>query len=360
MKEFSLGLSFDDVLIIPSYSEILPKEADVETRLTKNINLKIPIISSPMDTVTEAKMAIEMAKNGGVGVIHRNMKMEDEAREVMKVKEVEPAPESSTGKDGRLLIGGAVGVGKEEMDRVKKLVDANIDFLVIDTSHGHSKRVIEFLKRVKDRFPDIDVISGNVVTGEGALALIKAGTDAVKVGIGVGSICTTRLVTGVGVPQFTAILNVFEVAKEYNIPVISDGGIRTSGDIVKAIGAGADSVMIGSILAGCEESPTKLIEKDGKKYKYYRGMGSIPAMESGSRDRYGDYGKAKIVPEGVESLTPYRGKVKDVLFELVSGLRGGMGYVGAKTVEELKRKVKFYRITNMGLIESRVHDVREI
>ncbi len=360
MKEIPVALSFDDVLLIPNYSDVLPKETNTETKLTKTITIKIPIISSPMDTVTESLMAIEMAKNGGVGVIHRNMDIKDQVREVEKVKEVEPDSKSSRGKHGGLLVGAAVGVGEESFERVKKLIDAHVDFIVIDTSHGHSKRVIDFLKRIKDKFPDTPIISGNVVTGDGAMALLEAGSDAIKVGIGVGSICTTRIVTGVGVPQFTAIVNAYEVAKEYNVPVISDGGIRSSGDIVKAIGGGADSVMIGSLLAGCDESPAELIEREGKKYKYYRGMGSLPAMKKGSADRYGEDGRVKMVPEGVESLAPYRGKVKDVLFELVSGLRSGMGYAGAKTIEELKKKAKFYRITNMGLTEGKVHDVKEL
>lgn len=359
-KIIGLAFAFDDLLLVPLYSDVLPKQVDTTTMLTRHIKLQVPLVSAPMDTVTEAELAIEMARNGGVGVIHRNMPQEEEASQIKRVKEAQVTEGSSLGKDGRLLVGGAVGVSKEEMDRVKYLIDANCDFIVVDTSHGHSKRVGDFVLAVKNEFPHIDIIAGNVVTEEGAQFLIDAGVDAVKVGIGPGSICTTRIVSGAGVPQATAILNVSKICKKNNIPLIADGGIRTSGDITKAIGLGADSVMIGSLFAGCKESPGRIIERDGVKYKYYRGMGSIPAMRKGSSDRYSDEGIIKMVPEGIESLTLYRGDVKDVVSQLIGGLRSGMGYVGAHNIRELQEKAIFYRITTMGLIESKVHDVKEL
>ncbi len=358
-KIAGLALTFDDVLLIPLYSDVLPIQVDTETMLTRHIKLRIPLVSAPMDTVTEAELAIEMARSGGVGVIHRNMLKQEEASQIKRVKEAKITESSSLGKDGHLLVGGAVGVSKGEMDRVKHLIDANCDFIVVDTSHGHSKRVGDFVAAVKKKFPHIDIIAGNVATEEGARFLIDAGVDGVKVGVGPGSICTTRIVSGAGVPQATAILNVSKICKKNDIPLIADGGIRTSGDITKAIGLGADSVMIGSLFAGCKESPGRIIERDGAKYKYYRGMGSVPAMRRGSSDRYGEEGNAKMVSEGVEALTLYRGKVKDVVFQLIGGLRSGMGYVGAHNIEELQEKALFYKITTMGLIESRVHNVKE-
>ena len=359
-KIIGLAFTFDDILIVPLYSDVLPHDVDIRTKLTRNIDLKIPFISAPMDTVTESKMAIEMARLGGVGVIHRNMKKEEEALQVKKVKETKVTKNSTLGKDGRLLVGGAVGVADGEISRVKCLIEAGCDFIVIDTSHGHSQRVGDFVKRVKDKFSDTDVIAGNVATEEGALFLIKAGSDAVKVGIGPGSICTTRIISGAGVPQASAIMNVCSACQEKGIPMIADGGIKTSGDIVKAIGLGANSVMMGNIFAGCDESSSKLVEKEGVKYKYFRGMGSIPALKRGSGDRYGGGVRVKMVAEGIEALTLYTGALKNVMFKLVWGLRSGMGYTGAKNIEELREKAKFYQITGMGLSESRAHNVKEL
>ncbi len=359
-KIIGLAFTFDDILIVPLYSDVLPHEVDIHTKLTRNIDLKIPFISAPMDTVTESKMAIEMARLGGVGVIHRNMKKEEEALQIKKVKETKVTKNSALGKDGRLLVGGAVGVADGEINRVKCLVEVGCDFIVIDTSHGHSQRVGDFVKRAKDKFSDTDVITGNVATEDGAFFLIKAGSDAVKVGIGPGSICTTRIISGAGVPQASAIMNVRLACQEEGIPMIADGGIKTSGDIVKAIGLGANSVMMGNIFAGCDESSSKLVEKEGVKYKYFRGMGSIPALKKGSSDRYGGGARVKMVAEGIEALTLYTGALKDVIFKLVWGLRSGMGYAGAKNIEELRKKARFYQITGMGLNESRVHDVKEL
>ncbi|MEA3313632.1 MAG: IMP dehydrogenase [Caldisericota bacterium] len=359
-KITGLAFTFDDILIVPLYSAVLPQDVDTCTKLTRNIDLKIPFISAPMDTVTESKMAIEMARLGGVGVIHRNMKKEEEALQIKKVKKAKATKNCVLGKDDRLLVGGAVGVADGEISRVKYLVEVGCDFVVIDTSHGHSQRVGDFVKRVKDKFPDTDVIAGNVATEEGAFFLIKAGSDAVKVGIGPGSICTTRTISGAGVPQASAIMNVRLACQEKGIPMIADGGIKTSGDIVKAIGLGANSVMMGNIFAGCDESSSKLVEKEGVKYKYFRGMGSISALKKGSGDRYGGGAGVKMVAEGIEALTLYTGALKDVMFKLVWGLRSGMGYVGAKNIEELREKAKFYQITGMGLRESRAHDVKEL
>jgi IMP dehydrogenase len=359
-KILGLALTFDDILIVPLYSDVLPHDVDTNTKLTRNIDLKVPFISAPMDTVTESKMAIEMAKLGGVGVIHRNMKKEEEALQIKKVKRAKPGKDSALGKDGRLLVGGAAGVAEREINRVKCLIDAGCDFIVVDTSHGHSQRVGDFVKRIKDKFPDTDVIAGNVATEEGAFFLIKAGSDAVKVGIGPGSICTTRIISGAGVPQASAIMNARLVCQENGIPMIADGGIKTSGDIVKAIGLGANSVMMGNIFAGCDESSSKLVEKEGVKYKYFRGMGSIPALKKGSSDRYGGGAGVKMVAEGIEALTLYTGALKDVVFKLVWGLRSGMGYVGARNIEELRNKAKFYQITGMGFNESRAHDVKKL
>ncbi len=464
------GLTFDDVLLIPQKSDITPDMVNLKTNLTKNIKLNIPIMSAAMDTVTESGLAIAMAREGGIGVIHKNMTIEQQATEVDKVKRSEhgvitdpfhlapdntlqdadelmgkykisgvpvtengklvgiitnrdlrfetdyskpissamtkdrlvTAPEgttldeaqeilrkykieklpivSSTGelkglitikdieksvkypnsaKDdkGRLLCAAAIGITADVLDRVKALVDANVDLLVLDSAHGHSQNIIDCLKKVKANFPNVDVVAGNIATPEAAEELIKAGADAVKVGIGPGSICTTRVVAGVGVPQITAIYNVAQLAKKYGVPVIADGGIKYSGDIAKAISAGADVIMVGSLLAGCEESPGESEIYEGRRFKVYRGMGSIAAMEKGSKDRYFQTGSKKLVPEGVEGRVPYKGPLCDTIFQLVGGLRSSMGYCGTPTIGELKERGKFVRITNAGLIESHPHDI---
>ncbi|MFO7152657.1 MAG: IMP dehydrogenase [Bacillota bacterium] len=463
------GLSFDDVLVLPAKSSVLPKDVDVSTRLTNKIRLNIPIISAAMDTVTEARLAIALAREGGIGIIHKNMSIERQALEVDKVKRsehgviVDPfylSPENTIGeamelmaryrisgvpitengklvgiitnrdirfeddmskkikdvmtkenlvtapvgttleeaklilkkhkieklplvdenfnlkglitikdiekaikypnaakdKNGRLLVGAAVGVGKDMMDRVKALVDAKVDVIVVDTAHGHTEGVIKAVVTIKEKFPELQVIAGNVATAQATEDLIKAGADAVKVGMGPGSICTTRVVAGIGVPQITAIYDCARAAAKYGVPIIADGGIKYSGDIVKAIAAGADSVMIGGLFAGTEESPGEIEIYKGRSFKVYRGMGSLGAMEEGSKDRYFQEDAKKLVPEGVEGRVPYRGPLSEIVFQLVGGLRAGMGYAGARNIEELK-KAKFIKITSAGLRESHPHDV---
>lgn len=467
------GLTFDDVLLLPAASDVLPSQVDTSTRITNRIQLNIPIVSAGMDTVTEARMAIAIAREGGIGVIHKNLSIEDQAGEVDKVKRsesgiiVDPvflspehsisdalelmaryhisgvpivdsdhklvgiltnrdlkfeenfdqpignvmtkdnlvtAPEHTTleeakrilhkhrieklplvddnyrlkglitikdiekarqypnsAKDahGRLRVAAAVGVGHDVMERASALVKAGVDVLVIDTAHGHSKRVVETTTLLKQEFgSQVDIISGNIATAEAAEALIAAGADAIKVGVGPGSICTTRIISGVGVPQLTAIWDCAQVAQKYGVPVIADGGIRYSGDIVKALAAGADAVMLGSIMAGTEESPGEIEIYQGRSYKVYRGMGSLGAMKAGSRDRYFQEDSSKLVPEGVEGRVPYKGSVSETVFQLVGGLRSGMGYCGARNIKALKENVRFVRITPAGMHESHPHSVQ--
>jgi len=469
-KIIKQGVTFDDVLLIPAYSQVLPKDVDLSTNLTKKIRLNIPVMSAGMDTVTESRMAIAMARQGGIGIIHKNMSIEQQAEEVDKVKRSEngvitdpfslspehyvyeanelmakyrisgvpitegtklvgiltnrdlrfetnhnrkikevmtkenliTAPEGTTleeakeilskyrieklpivdqegnlkglitikdiekailypnaAKDsnGRLLVGAAVGVTADVLDRVAKLVEAKVDVIVIDTAHGHSQGVLDTVKKVKSAYPELQVIAGNVATGEATKALIEAGADAVKVGIGPGSICTTRVIAGVGVPQITAIYDCAEAAKPYGLPVIADGGIKYSGDIVKAIAAGASVTMMGSLFAGCEESPGETELYQGRKYKVYRGMGSLAAMEKGSKDRYFQQDAKKLVPEGVEGRVPYKGSVEDSVYQLMGGLRAGMGYCGTRTIDELRENGRFVQITGAGLKESHPHDI---
>ncbi|HSH35102.1 IMP dehydrogenase [Schnuerera sp.] len=465
------GLTFDDVLLLPGKSEILPKETKINTHLTRSIELNIPLMSAGMDTVTEAKMAIAMAREGGIGIIHKNMSIEeqalevdkvkrsehgiitdpfslsryhdvsdalelmeryhisgvpiieedntlvgiitnrdirfetdttkkiddvmtkenlvtgtrettmDEALEIMKqhkieklplvdednklaglitIKDIEKSieyPNSARDSSGRLLAGAAVGVTQDMMDRVTALVNAKVDLIVVDTAHGHSLGVIDAVKRIKLEYPELQIIAGNVATAEATVDLIEAGADAIKVGIGPGSICTTRVVTGIGVPQVTAVMNCAKAAKEYNIPIIADGGIKYSGDITKAIAAGANVVMIGSLFAGTKESPGEEELYEGRRFKVYRGMGSIGAMQSGSKDRYFQEDTKKLVPEGVEGRVPYRGPLGDVVYQLIGGVRSGMGYVGAKSIEELQDKARFIKITGASLIENHPHDI---
>lgn len=467
------ALTYDDVLLVPAYSEVLPRDADTSTRLTRNIRLNIPIVSAAMDTVTEADLAISVALEGGLGFIHKNMKIEQQAEEVRKVKRSQSglirdpvtlsvdatvqqaenivrelkiggipiidgdgklvgiitnrdlrfqkdmkvpvekimtrdnlvtAPEGITldkaedilkkykieklpivtkkgklaglitYKDiqkkknkphacqdafGRLRVGAAVGVTPDFLDRIEALTVAGVDVISIDTAHGHSRGVIEAARLVKKKYPDLDLIVGNVATGEGAKALAKAGADAVKVGVGPGSICTTRVVAGVGLPQLSAVFEAAKALKGSDVPLIADGGIRFSGDIVKAIAAGADSIMIGSLLAGTEEAPGEMIIYEGRKFKAYRGMGSIEAMEDGSKDRYFQDVEddiKKLVPEGISGRVPFKGLVSEVLYQLVGGLRAGMGYCGARNIEKLK-EARFVQITSAGVIENHPHDV---
>ncbi|MCL2611095.1 MAG: IMP dehydrogenase [Defluviitaleaceae bacterium] len=344
MKFTKDGYSFDDVLLIPQASEVTPDMVSLETKLTKNITLKVPLISAAMDTVTESTMATAMAKLGGIGVIHKNMPMKAQAEEVKKVKKE------------NVLCAAGVGATVDVLDRARMLIEAGADVLFIDSAHGHSKNVIEAVKKIKANFK-IDVVAGNVATAKGTVALIEAGADAVKVGIGPGSICTTRIVAGVGVPQITAIHNCSEAALPYGIPVIADGGIKYSGDIVKAIGAGAYSVMLGSLLAGHEEAPGETLSLEGRRFKAYNGMGSLLAMSKGSGDRYSQEGNKKFVPEGVEGYTPYKGDVQDTIYQLMGGLKSGLGYFGAPTIDYLRENGEFIVITSSGLKESHVHGI---
>jgi len=471
MDKFSKeGLTFDDVLLIPGHSDIMPREVDVSTQLTRNIRLEVPIMSAGMDTVTETRMAIAVAREGGIGILHKNMSIEqqanmvdrvkrsehgvitdpfflapdnkiqdaldimehyrisgvpitegrklvgiitnrdirfetdftqsikevmtserlvtapvgttmDEAMELLRkykieklplvdkdynlmglitIKDIEKSykyPHAAKDTHGRLLSGAAVGVAKDTMERVEALKKAGVDVIVVDTAHGHSSAVIEVVKAIKRRYPELELIAGNVATGEATEALIKAGVDSVKVGIGPGSICTTRVVAGIGVPQITAVTDCSSVAKKYGIPIIADGGIKYSGDITKAIAAGADVVMLGNLLAGTEESPGEAVILQGRSYKVYRGMGSLGAMVEGSSDRYFQEDAQKLVPEGIEGRVPYKGFVAETIFQLIGGLRAGMGYCGVRNIEEMKNNTQFVRITNAGLIESHPHDI---
>ncbi len=464
------GITFDDVLLVPSYSEVTPNMVDVSTHLTKTIKLNIPMMSAGMDTVTEHRMAIAMARQGGIGIIHKNMSVEQQEEEVDKVKRSENGvitdpfyltpdhtladanelmskfrisgvpitkgrklvgiitnrdlkfeedftrkisecmtseglvtaqegitleeakkilakarkeklpivdkdfnlkglitikdiekqikyPLSAKDAQGRLLCGAAVGITANMMERVAALVAVKVDCIVIDSAHGHSKNILNAVRQIKEKYPDLQVIAGNVATGEGTRALIEAGVDAVKVGIGPGSICTTRVVAGIGIPQITAVMESYAAAKEYGIPIIADGGIKYSGDITKAIAAGADVCMMGSMFAGCDESPGTFELYQGRKYKVYRGMGSIAAMENGSKDRYFQTDAKKLVPEGVEGRVAYKGTVEDTVFQLIGGLRSGMGYCGAPTIPYLKENGRFVKISAASLKESHPHDV---
>jgi IMP dehydrogenase len=472
-KEIGEYLTFDDVLLVPAFSEVLPKEVDVSTPLTRTIRLNIPLVSAAMDTVTESRTAICMAQEGGIGIVHRNMSVSDQATEVDKVKKSESGmilnpitmdPEQKihealevmkkyrisgvpitkngklvgilTNRDlrfekrleekistvmtkdrlitvpvgttleaskeilhknriekllvvdeqnnlkglitikdiekmrkypnsckdplGRLRVGAAIGPGKDREARTEALIKAGVDVLVIDTAHGHSKDVLDAIRDTKENFPDCQLIGGNVATQEGALDLIKAGVDAVKVGVGPGSICTTRVIAGVGIPQLSAILETSEVSERYGIPIIADGGIKFSGDITKAIAAGAWSVMIGNLFAGTDESPGEIVLYQGRSYKVYRGMGSIEAMKEGSKDRYFQEdveSETKLVPEGIEGRVPYRGALSYSIQQIIGGMKAGMGYLGARGIQELQKKARFIRITSSGLKESHVHDV---
>ena len=464
------GITFDDVLLVPAYSEVIPNQVDISTWLTNTIRLNVPLMSAGMDTVTEHRMAIAMARQGGIGIIHKNMSIEAQAEEVDKVKRSENGvitdpfylspehtladadrlmakfrisgvpitegkklvgiltnrdlkfetdyskkikecmtseglvtakegvtleeakkilgqarkeklpivddnfnlkglitikdiekqikyPLSAKDAQGRLLCGAGVGVTADILDRVDALVKAHVDVIVIDTAHGHSANVLRTVHMVKDAYPDLQVIAGNVATAEATEALIEAGVDCVKVGIGPGSICTTRVVAGIGVPQVSAVMDCYEAAKKHNIPIIADGGIKYSGDVTKAIAAGANVCMMGSMFAGCDESPGSFELYQGRKYKVYRGMGSIAAMENGSKDRYFQSDAKKLVPEGVEGRVAYKGFVEDTVFQLLGGLRAGMGYCGARTIEELKENGRFVKISAAALKESHPHDI---
>ena len=352
MDPIKEALTFDDVTLVPKYSSVLPSDVITETSLSKNLHLKIPLITSAMDTVTESKMAIAIAKAGGIGVIHRNL---DVKKQILEIKKV---------KSQKLLVGAAVGAGDNEFIRAKKILKENIDLLVIDTAHGHTKKVGEIITKIKKIKPKkVTLCAGNVATSEAASFLVKLGVDIIKVGIGPGSICTTRLVAGIGVPQLSAILNVKKGLKKKKVSIIADGGIKFSGDIAKALAAGADAVMIGSLFAGTDEAPGKIIKKNGKLYKSFRGMGSIGAMNKGSADRYYQLkqkDKSKYVPEGVEGFVKYKGKVDKIFYKLIGGLKSSMGYLGAKKINLLRTNPRFVKITKAGFYESMVHNIDEI
>ncbi|MCL4165387.1 UNVERIFIED_CONTAM: hypothetical protein GTU68_017976, partial [Idotea baltica] len=376
------GLTYDDVLLVPAFSEVLPREVNIQSKFTRNITINVPVVSAAMDTVTESQMAIAMAQEGGIGVLHKNMSIENQAMKVRKVKRAESGqaedilqenkieklpvvdkdyklvglitfrditkltqkPIASKDQYGRLRVAAAVGVTPDAVDRAEALVNAGVDAIVIDTAHGHTKGVVAVLKDVKKKFPDLEVIVGNIATGDAAKYLVEAGADAVKVGIGPGSICTTRVVAGVGFPQFSAVLEVVAAIKGSGVPVIADGGIRYTGDIPKAIAAGADTVMLGSLLAGTKESPGETIIYEGRKFKSYRGMGSVEAMKEGSKDRYFQDVEddiKKLVPEGIVGRVPYKGELYESIHQFVGGLRAGMGYCGAKDIDALKENGRF-------------------
>ena len=342
------ALTFDDVLMLPRFSSILPSNTDISLKLTNNIKLKVPFLSSAMDTVTESNMAIAMAQEGGIGVIHRNLNIQKQSIEVKKVK------------NKKLLVGAAVGTNKEDFERAKALIDSGADLIVIDTAHGHSEKVLKTLSKLKKIKSKIPFCVGNIATGEAAKKLYNSGADIIKVGIGPGSICTTRMVAGIGVPQISAILDVKKTLNKKDIKIISDGGIKFSGDIAKALAAGADAIMMGSIFAGTDESPGKKFKSDGKIFKQYRGMGSIGAMSAGSANRYFQSNfkdKSKFVPEGVEGRVEYKGKVSKIIYQLQGGLRSSMGYIGAKSLKEINKRAKFVKITKAGFYESMVHSV---
>jgi IMP dehydrogenase len=349
MDSIKEALTFDDVTLAPNYSEILPSQVNTSINLTPKLNINIPLLSSAMDTVTESSMGIAMAKSGGIGVIHRNLTIDEQIKEIRKVK------------SKKLLVGAAVGASEKELTRAKKLLKENLDIIVIDTAHGHTKKVADMIKKIKKLRPkNTAICAGNIATPEAAKFLVKLGVDIIKVGIGPGSICTTRLVAGIGVPQLSAILNVKKGIGKSKTTLIADGGIKFSGDIAKALAAGADAVMIGSLFAGTDQAPGKKIKKKGKIYKYFRGMGSIGAMNKGSADRYFQSKQkdtSKYVAEGVEGYIKYRGSVDKIIYNLIGGLKSSMGYLGAKKVTELRKNPKFVKITKAGFYESMVHNI---
>ncbi len=352
MDPIKEALTFDDVTMMPKYSEVLPSEVNTNIKLSNNLSLKIPLLSSAMDTITENKMAIALAEAGGIGIIHRNLNVKKQIEEIKKVQKK------------KLLVGAAVGAGPLEHDRAKAILKEKIDLIVVDTAHGHSKKVAETIKLIKKiKTNKTTLCAGNIATAEAAKFLIKLGVDIIKVGIGPGSICTTRLVAGIGVPQLSAILEVKKGIKNNKVKIISDGGIKYSGDIAKALSAGADAVMIGSLFAGSKETPGKLIKKNGKLFKSFRGMGSVGAMNKGSADRYFQKKQkdlSKYVPEGVEGFVKFKGDVKKIIYKLVGGLKSSMGYLGAKNISYLKNKPNFVKITKAGFYESMVHNVDEV
>ena len=351
MEAIKEALTFDDVLLLPQFSKVLPTETNISVSLSKNIRLNTPFLSSAMDTVTESQMAIAMAKSGGIGIIHRNLDIKRQCKEVKKVK------------NKNLLVGAAIGTNTDDLKRAKSLIDIGVDLIVIDTAHGHSEKVIKILSKVKKNNYNTPICVGNIATGDAAKKLYNYGADIIKVGIGPGSICTTRMVAGIGVPQVTAVMEVYKSLKGKKVKIISDGGIKFSGDIVKAIAAGADAIMMGSIFAGTDESPGKKFKINNIFYKRYRGMGSIGAMSAGSSGRYFQKSyrdKSKFVPEGVDGRVKYKGNVSKIIYQLKGGLRSSMGYIGANKIEDIKKNAKFIKITKAGFYESMVHSVEMI
>ncbi len=345
------SLTFDDVTLIPQYSSVLPTETITNCKLSKNLNLQIPLLSSAMDTVTESKMAIAISKSGGIGVIHRNLSINKQVAEVQKIKR------------RNYIVGAAIGVSTKDLERAEELSRIKTDLIVIDTAHGHTKKVLNMIRKIKKKLKNSTLCVGNIATGKAAKFLADNGVDIVKVGIGPGSICTTRLVTGIGVPQLSAVMDVKKALKKYKTKIISDGGIKYSGDLAKAIAAGADAIMIGSLFSGTAESPGKIIKYKGKLYKNFRGMGSVGAMNAGSADRY--YQKkfkdvTKYVPEGVEGMVKYKGSVKEIIYNLIGGLKSSMGYMGAKSIIDLQKKGHFIKISKAGFYESMVHNVDHV
>lgn len=355
------ALTFDDVLLVPQYSEITPDMADVSTKLTNTFKMNVPFLSAAMDTVSEHKLVTALALTGGLGVIHKNMSIADQAKEVEMVKNYEFDSEKNKraliDKKGRLCVGAAIGVTADMMDRVYVLMDAGVDVFVLDSAHGDSKNIINAIKNLRLEYPSMELIAGNVATYEGALDLMKAGASAVKVGMGPGSICTTRIIAGIGVPQLQAVMDCARASKEMNVPIIADGGIKYSGDVVKALAAGANTVMLGGLFATCEEAPGDIYESNGKKYRTYRGMGSIEAMAKGSTDRYFQTGHKKFVAEGVQGIVEVKTTVEELVFQLIGGLKAGMGYCGSKDIPTLQEKGTFIKITNNALLESHPHDI---
>ncbi|MEG0266377.1 MAG: IMP dehydrogenase, partial [Bacilli bacterium] len=348
--------------LVPQFSKVVPLQTSLKTNLTNNIKLNIPIVASPMDTICESEMAIAVACMGGIGIIHKNLSIEEQCEEVQKVKNYtvkETDNDAAVDKEGRLYVGASVSIGSDFEKRTLGLYEAGIDCIVIDSAHGHSKNILLAIEFAHKNCKGLDIIAGNIATKEAAISLIDAGVDAIRVGIGPGSICTTRVIAGVGVPQITAIMDVYEACAYTDVKIIADGGIKTSGDVCKAIGAGASTVMLGNMLSGTTQTPGELVEIDGIEYKQYVGMGSMAAMKRGSSERYFQNAKepSKLVPEGIESMVAYKGDVEDVIFQICGGLRSGLGYNGAKNIKDLTQKAKFIKISNNGLNESHPHSL---
>lgn len=366
-KILKQGYTFDDVLLVPAYSEVMPKQVDISTRLTEKIALNVPLLSAAMDTVTESPMAIGLALLGGLGIIHKNMSIQQQAQQILEVKtqhvDLEKYPSAALDSKHRLLVGAAIGVSDDLLERVDALVNAGVDIVALDSAHGHSLGVIQSVRKVRENYPDLDIMAGNIISAAGATDLIYAGATCVKVGVGPGSICTTRVISGVGVPQLTAINDVVQIANQYKVGVVADGGIKQSGDIVKALASGAHCVMLGGLFAGTEETPGEVMEVYGQKVKSYVGMGSLIAMQRGSSDRYFQGGVqelSKLVPEGIEATVNYKGPLREVVYQLMGGLRSGLGYCGCANIKQLHDNAKFVVITNNGLNESHPHDVKNI